>query len=97
MSVQAPDARVKVNHCEDLDARQQAKMLLLINTKPDTTLPVFTGVPEFLLGLTLSLYLEGLEAGTIPAAHAFALYQDFVSVVRYLLIAMHIGLQTSRA
>lgn len=94
MSVQAPHARAKVNRYEDSDARQQAKILLLMNTKPDTTLPVFTGVPDSLLGLTLSMYLEGLEADTTPAAHASALYSDTVSAVRYLLIAVHIGLQT---
>ena len=63
MSVQADDARAKVIHCETLDNEQKAKMLLLINTKPDTTLPVFTGVPDFLLGHTLSVHLEGMTAG----------------------------------
>ncbi|DBA89099.1 TPA: hypothetical protein ACH3X1_016272 [Trebouxia sp. C0004] len=62
MSVQADDARAKVIHCETLDNEQKAKMLLLINTKPDTTLPVFTGVPDFLLGHTLSVHLEGMTA-----------------------------------
>ena len=63
MSVQADDARAKVIHCKALDNEQKAKMLLLINTKPDTTLPVFTGVPDFLLGHTLSVHLEGMTAG----------------------------------
>ena len=66
MSGQADDARVKDIHCEMLDNKQKAKMLLLINTKPDTTLPVFTGVPDVLLGHTLSMHLEGLTAGTMP-------------------------------
>ena len=79
-SVQADDARPKVIHCEVLDNKQKAKMLLLINTKPDTTLPVYTGVPAFLLGHTLSMHLEGLTAGTMPTAHATALYLDtFIS------------------
>ena len=70
MSVQADDARAKVIQCETLDHEQKAKMLLLINTKPDTTLLVFTGVPDFLLGHTVSMHLEGLTAGTTPTAHA---------------------------
>ena len=76
MSAQADGARAKVIHCETLDDKQKAKMLLLINTKPDTTLPVFTGVPDFLLGHTLSIYLEELTAGTTSTAHTFALYTD---------------------
>ena len=82
MSVQADDARAKVIHCETLDTKQKAKMLLLINTKPDTTLPVFTGVPDFLLGHTLLMHLEGLTAGTVPPAHAIALYADTSSAIR---------------
>ncbi len=74
MPIQADDARAKVIHCETLDNNQKAKILLLINTKPDITLPVFTGVPDFLLGQTLSVYLEGLAAGATPTAHAIALY-----------------------
>ena len=70
MPVQADDARAKVIQCETLYHEQKAKMLLLINTKPDTTLPVFTGVPDFLLGHTVSMHLEGLTAGTTPTAHA---------------------------
>ena len=97
MSVQADDARAKVIHCETLDNKQKAKMLLLINTKPDTTLPVFTGVPDFLLGHTLSVHLEGLTAGTTPTAHAIALYLETSSALRYLLVTFHIGLQTFRA
>ncbi|DBB00070.1 TPA: hypothetical protein ACH3X1_013926 [Trebouxia sp. C0004] len=62
MSVQADDARAKVIHCETLDDKQKAKMLMLINTEPDTTLPVFTGVPDSLLGHTLSIFLEGMTA-----------------------------------
>ena len=76
MSAQADGARAKVIHCETLDDKQKAKMLLLINTKPDTTLPVFTGVPDFLLGHTLSMHLEELTAGTTPIAHAIALYTN---------------------
>ena len=49
MSVQADDAQDKVIQCETLDNKQRAKMLLLISTKPDVTLPVFTGVPDFLI------------------------------------------------
>ncbi|KAL0029368.1 hypothetical protein WJX77_002499 [Trebouxia sp. C0004] len=64
MSVQASDARAKVLQCTALDDKQKAKMLLLINTESDRTLPVFTGVPDPLLGLTLSAYLEGMTAGT---------------------------------
>ena len=97
MSVQADDARAKVVHCEVLDNKQKAKMLLLINTKPDTTMPVFTGVPDFLLGHTLSLHLEGLTAGTMPTAHAIALFPDTSSAIRYSLVTFHIDLQTSRA
>ncbi|KAA6419341.1 MAG: hypothetical protein FRX49_10740 [Trebouxia sp. A1-2] len=63
MSLQADEARAKIINCEALDDKQKAKMLLLINTEPDTTLPVFTGVPDFLLGHTLSMHLEGLKAG----------------------------------
>ncbi|KAA6429165.1 MAG: hypothetical protein FRX49_00562 [Trebouxia sp. A1-2] len=62
MSLQADEARAKIINCEALDDKQKAKMLLLINTEPDTTLPVFTGVPDFLLGHTLSMHLEGLKA-----------------------------------
>ena len=40
MSVQADDARAKVIHCETLDNEQKARMLLLINTQPDTILLV---------------------------------------------------------
>ena len=65
MSVQASDARAKVLQCTALDDKQKAKMLLLINTESDRTLPVFTGVPDPLLGLTLSAYLEGMTAGTV--------------------------------
>ncbi|DBA71815.1 TPA: hypothetical protein ACH3X2_010968 [Trebouxia sp. C0005] len=64
MSLQADEARAKIINCEALDDKQKAKMLLLINTEPDTTLPVFTGVPDFLLGHTLSMHLEGLKADT---------------------------------
>ncbi|KAL3139897.1 hypothetical protein ABBQ38_004191 [Trebouxia sp. C0009 RCD-2024] len=63
MSLQADEARAKIINCEALDDKQKAKMLLLINTEPDTSLPVFTGVPDFLLGHTLSMHLEGLKAG----------------------------------
>ena len=84
MSVQADDARAKVIHCETLDNKQKAKMLLLINTKPDTTLPVFTGVPDFLLGHTLSVHMEGLTAGITPTAHAIALYPDTSSAIRLI-------------
>ncbi|DBA91367.1 TPA: hypothetical protein ACH3X2_004010 [Trebouxia sp. C0005] len=48
MSLQADEARAKIINCEALDDKQKAKMLLLINTEPNTTLPVFTGVPDFL-------------------------------------------------
>ena len=82
MSVQAEDARDKVIQCETLDNKQKAKMLLLNNTKPDITLPVFTGVPDFLLGHTLSMHLEGVTAGTTPTAHAIALYTDNSSAIR---------------
>lgn len=73
MSLQADEARAKIINCEILDDKQKAKMLLLLNTEPDTSLPVFTGVPDFLLGHTLSMHLEGLKAGTSPTAHAIAL------------------------
>ena len=95
MSVQADDARAKVIQCETLDHEQKAKMLLLINTKPDTTLLVFTGVPDFLLGHTVSMHLEGLTAGTTPTAHA--LYPNTSSATGYLLVTFHINLQTSRS
>lgn len=72
MSVQADDAQAKVLHCETLDDAQKAKMLLLINTEPATTLPVFTRVPDSLLGYTLALLLEGRTAGTPPSAHSLA-------------------------
>lgn len=65
MSVQAGDARAKVLQCSALDDKQKVK-LLLINTEPDRTLPVFTGVPDQLLGLTLSVFLEGMTAGILP-------------------------------
>ena len=55
---------LKVVHCETLDDKQKAKMLPLINTEPDTTLPVFTGVPDSLLGHTFSMFLERMTAGT---------------------------------
>ena len=72
MSVQAEDARAKVIDCQTLDDKQKAKMLLLINTEPDTTLPVFTGVPNSLLGHTLSMFLEGMTAGTTLLAYMLA-------------------------
>ena len=84
MLVSADDARAKVIHCEALDDKQKAKMLLLINTEPDTTLPVFTGVPDFLLGHTLSVHMEGLTAGITPTAHAIALYPDTSSAIRLI-------------
>ena len=98
MSVQADDARAKVIHCETLDNKQKAKMLLLINTKPDTTLPVFTGVPDFLLGHTLSVHLEGLTAGTTLTAHAIALYLETSSALLSLstLVCKHLGLKLLR-
>ena len=65
MSVPASVARVKVLQCAALDDKQKAKMLVLINTESDRTLPVFTGVPDPLLGLTLSAYLEGMTTGTV--------------------------------
>ena len=73
MSVQPDDARAKVIHCEILDDQQKGKMLLLINTEPDATLPVFTGVPDFLLGHTLSVFLERMRAGTTLSEHSFAI------------------------
>ena len=99
MSVHADEARAKVIHCETLDDKQKAKMLLLINTEPDTTLPVFTGVPDFLLGHTLSMHLEGLKAGTTHIAHAIASYPDTLSAIRcYMslstLICKHQGLSS---
>ena len=93
MSVSADDARAKVIHCEALDDKQKAKMLLLINTEPDTTLPVFTGVPDFLLGHTLSVHLEGMTTGTTPTAHAIALYLHTSSALRLLLLTLNMGLQ----
>ena len=81
MSVQADDARGKVIHCESLDDKQKAKMLLLINTEPDTTLPVFTGVPDSLLGYVLSMFLEGMTAGATPCAHSVALQPDTPSAL----------------
>ena len=73
MSFQADDARAKVIHCKTLDDKQKAKMLLLINTEPDTTLPVFTGVPGSLFGRTLSMSSEAMTAGTTPSAHSVVL------------------------
>ena len=67
ISVQAADARARVIHCETLDNKQKAKMLLLIDAEPDTTLPVLTGVPDLLLGHVLTMFLEGMTAGTPPA------------------------------
>ena len=93
MSVSADDARAKVIHCEALHDKQKAKMLLLINTEPDITLPVFTGVPDFLLGHTLSAHLEGMTTGTTPTAHAIALYLHTSSALRLLLVTLNIGLQ----
>ena len=95
MSVSADDARAKVSGCEALDDKQMATMLLLIKTEPDRTLLVFTGVPDFLLGCVLSLYLEGMTAGTTPA-HAIALYFHASSALRLLLVTFHIGLQHLR-
>ena len=93
MSVSADEARAKVIHCEALDDKQKAKMLLLINTEPDTTLPVFTGVPDFLLGHTVSAHLEGMTTGTSPTAHAVALYLHTSSALRLLFVTLNIGLQ----
>ena len=95
MSVSADDARAKVIACEALDDKQKAKMLLLINTEPDRPLLVLTGVPDFLLGRVLSLYLERMTAGTTPA-HAIALYFHASSALRLLLVTFHIGLQHLR-
>ena len=95
VSVQADDARAKVVHCEILNDKQKAKMLLLINTEPDTTLPVFTGVPDSLLGHTLSMLLEGMTAGTSPSAHS--VLHTFLVTTRhftssgYSLVTLHIG------
>ncbi|KAA6419297.1 MAG: hypothetical protein FRX49_10696 [Trebouxia sp. A1-2] len=72
MSLQADEARAKIINCEAVDDKQKAKMLLLINTEPDTTLLVFTGVPDFLLGHTLSMHLEGLRAGSVAALGGIA-------------------------
>ena len=76
MSVQADGARAKVIHCKTLNDKQKAKMLLLINTQPDATLLVFTGVPDSLLGHTLSMFLEGTTAGTAPSAQSAEFYSD---------------------
>lgn len=89
MLLQADDARAKVIHCVTLDNKQKAKMLLLINTKPDTTLPVFTGVPDFLLGHTLSVHLEGMTAGTTPTAHTTALYLTIHPLLEFTCHFLH--------
>ena len=65
MSVSARDARAKVITCTALNDKQQAKMLMPINTEPEKTLPVFTEVPERLPGVALSAYLEGMTAGAL--------------------------------
>ncbi|KAL0017915.1 hypothetical protein WJX77_008038 [Trebouxia sp. C0004] len=65
MPLSAEDARYRVLGCVDLNDNQKAELLLLINSEPNKTVPIFTGVPDSLLALTLTKHLEGLTAGGI--------------------------------
>ncbi|DBB05808.1 TPA: hypothetical protein ACH3X3_009821 [Trebouxia sp. C0006] len=78
MPLSAEDARYRVLGCGDLNDNQKAELLLLINSEPNKTVPILTGVPDSLLALTLTKHLEGLTAGYPIYTHPDSKQQQVV-------------------